>query len=131
MKNQALLALLALASVSPTLTFAAADDAMQAEVDWAAEPSPVLANPELWIGQTATHQLMAGQPLRQAMVRPPLLFRAGAPVKVVAQGTGYAVSSSGQALMAGAAGQTVRVRMDNGRIVSGVVNESGTIDVGM
>ena len=50
-------------------------------------------------------------------------------VKVVAQGPGYAVSSAGQALTAGSAGQTVRVRMENGRIVSGTVNDSGTVDV--
>ena len=74
-------------------------------------------------------QLVAGQAVRQAMVRAPLLFKAGAQVKVVAQGPGYAVSSAGQALTAGSAGQTVRVRMENGRIVSGTVNDSGTVDV--
>ena len=63
------------------------------------------------------------------MVRAPLLFKAGAQVKVVAQGPGYAVSSAGQALTAGSAGQTVRVRMENGRIVSGTVNDSGTVEV--
>jgi flagella basal body P-ring formation protein FlgA len=58
-----------------------------------------------------------------------MLFRAGAQVKVVAQGPGYAVTSAGQALTAGAVGQTVRIRMENGRIVSGIVNEGGTVDV--
>ena len=106
-----------------------ANDATEAEVDWAADASPVLANPDLWVGQTAARQLVAGQAVRQAMVRAPLLFKAGAQVKVVAQGPGYAVSSAGQALTAGSAGQAVRVRMENGRIVSGTVNDSGTVDV--
>lgn len=105
------------------------NDATEAEVDWAAESAPVMANPDLWVGQVASRQLVAGQALRQAMVRAPLLFRAGAQVKVVAQGPGYAVTSAGQALSAGAAGQTVRIRMDNGRVISGVVNETGTIDI--
>ncbi|WP_298213510.1 flagellar basal body P-ring formation chaperone FlgA [Acidovorax sp.] len=105
------------------------NDAMEAEVDWAADSAPVMANPEMWVGQVASRQLVAGQALRQAMVRAPQLFSAGAQVKVMAQGPGYAVTSAGQALSAGSAGQTVRVRMDNGRIVSGIVSEGGTVDV--
>ena len=106
-----------------------ASDAAQAEVDWAADAAPVLANPEAWLGQTATRQLMAGQALRQSMVKAPSLFKAGAQVRVSAQGPGYAVTSAGQALSAGSVGQTVRVRMDNGRIVSGIVSEDGTVTI--
>ena len=115
-------------AVAPGAVLTAAD-ATEAEVDWAAETAPVMANPDMWVGQIAARQLLAGQALRQSMVRAPQLFRAGAQVKVVAQGPGYAVTSAGQAMSAGAVGQTVRIRMDNGRIVSGVVNESGTIDI--
>lgn len=108
-----------------------AEDAVEAEVDWAAEPATVLAKPELWVGQTAARTLMAGQTLRQTMVRPPELFGAGAQVKVLAQGPGYAVTADGQALSAGGAGQTVRVRMANGRIVSGVVNGAGAVELAL
>jgi flagella basal body P-ring formation protein FlgA len=108
-----------------------ANDATQAEVDWAEESATVMANPELWVGQVAARQLVAGQALRQTMVRAPHLFRAGAQVKVVAQGPGYAVTSAGQAMSAGAAGQIVRIRMDNGRVVSGTVNETGTVVVAL
>lgn len=106
-----------------------ANDATEAEVDWAEESAAVMANPEMWVGQVAARQLAAGQALRQSMVRPPQLFRAGAQVKVVAQGPGYAVSSAGQAMSAGAVGQIVRIRMDNGKIVSGTVSDSGTVVV--
>ncbi|RLJ37262.1 flagellar basal body P-ring formation chaperone FlgA [Acidovorax sp. 106] len=106
-----------------------ANDATQAEVDWAADPAPVVANPEAWVGQTASRQLMAGQALRQSMVKAPSIFRAGAQVRVSAQGPGYAVVSAGQALSAGTVGQTVRVRMDNGRVVSGIVAEDGTVTI--
>lgn len=115
-------------NVAPGAVLTAAD-AAQAEVDWAAEAAPVVANPDLWVGQVASRQLLAGQALRQSMVRPPQLFRAGTQVRVVAQGPGYVVTSAGQALSAGAAGQTARVRMDNGRIISGTVSEDGTVDV--
>lgn len=107
----------------------AAGDAVESEVDWAADGAPVVANPEQWIGQVASRQLVAGQALRQSMLRAPQLFRAGAQVKVVARGPGYAVSAAGQALTAAGAGETVRVRMDNGKIVSGLVSVDGTIEV--
>lgn len=114
-----------------TGTVLSAQDAMEAEVDWAEESAPVMANPEMWVGQVAARPLVAGQALRQSMVRAPQLFRAGAQVKVLAQGPGYAVASAGQAMSAGVAGQIVRIRMDNGRIISGTVNEFGTVVVAL
>lgn len=102
-------------------------DATPAEVDWAAEPAAVVADPAMWVGQMASRNLTAGQTLRQSMVRAPHLFKTGAQVSVLAHGPGYAVSASGQAMGAGAAGQTVRVRMANGKIVSGTVNGDGTV----
>nr|WP_245901533.1 flagellar basal body P-ring formation chaperone FlgA [Simplicispira suum] len=106
-------------------------DATEAEIDWAAEASSVVADPSLWVGQVAARPLQAGQALRQSMVRAPKLFQAGAQVRVSAQGVGYAVSAGGQALSAGSVGQTVRVRMDNGKVISGVVDENGTIAVNL
>lgn len=106
-------------------------DAIEAEVDWAAEPAAIVANPKDWVGQTATRPLSAGQALRQNMVRAPDLFKAGSPVRVVVQGPGYAVTSSGQAMSAGSQGQNVRVRMANGRIIAGTVLEDGTIEAAL
>ncbi len=108
-------------------TVLSAADATEAEVDWAAENTSILAEPSLWVGLVASRHLKAGQALRQSMLRAPQIFQAGALVRVVAQGQGYAVSAAGQAMSAGAAGQTVRIRMDNGKIVSGIVNDDGTI----
>lgn len=106
-------------------------DAVQAEVDWAAEPAAVVASREAWLGQVAARQLVAGQTLRQHMVRAPHLFKAGNPVQVRVQGPGYAVTSSGQAMMAGSAGQNVRIRMANGKMITGIVNADGTIEAAL
>jgi flagella basal body P-ring formation protein FlgA len=106
-----------------------ANDAAEAEVDWAADAAAIVANPDQWVGQIAARPLVAGQAMRQSMVRAPSLFKAGAQVRVVAQGPGFAVTSAGQALAAGAVGQSVRVRMDNGRTISGIVGENGTVNV--
>lgn len=104
-----------------------AGDAVLEEVDWAAESAAVVANQEAWVGQVAARQLLAGQTLRQTMVRAPELFRAGTQVRVVVQGKGYMVTAAGQALSAGSAGQSVRVRMENGRIIGGTVAEDGSV----
>lgn len=55
-------------------TVLTANDATEAEVDWAEESAAVMANPEMWVGQVAARQLVAGQALRQTMVRPPSSF---------------------------------------------------------
>lgn len=102
-------------------------DAQQTEVDWAADPAAIVADPSLWVGQVAARTLRAGQALRQSMLRTPYVFEAGAQVRVLVQGSGYAVTAAGQAMAAGAAGQTVRVRMANGKIVAGMVDDQGTV----
>jgi len=103
-------------------------DVMQTEVDWAAETAAVLANPQGWLGKVAARPLVAGQALRQGMVRAPELFKAGASVRVLVQGAGFSVTSSGRAMNAGAAGESVRIRMTNGRVVGGTVQEDGTVE---
>lgn len=106
-----------------------ASHAMQSEVDWAESPHNVLAAPEAWQGQTAARNLTAGMTLRESMVRPPVLFKVGAVVKVLVQGGGFVVTSSGKALEAAGEGQSVRVKMDNGRTVMGTVNAQGEVIV--
>ncbi len=102
-------------------------DAMQVEVDWAEQTSPVLAQQADWVGQTARRNLSTGQTLRQDLLKPTQVFQAGAQVRVLAQGAGFEVATSAQALSAGVVGQAARVRMDNGRILSGQVLDDRTV----
>jgi flagella basal body P-ring formation protein FlgA len=104
-------------------------DVVEAEVDWADEASPVITDRAVWLGQIATRQLNTGQTLRQGMVKPAQVFQAGAQVRVVAQGPGFVISSEAQALSAGVLGQVARVRMDNGRVASGVVLDVHTVRI--
>jgi flagella basal body P-ring formation protein FlgA len=112
-------------------TVLALDDAVVAEVDWAHENASVLADPEMWVGQTATRALRTGQTLRYGMVKPSQVFQAGSMVRIVAQGPGFTVTSDGQALSAGVVGAMARVRIDNGRILSGVVLDMRTVKVNL
>lgn len=107
------------------------DDAVEAEADWAAEPSPVVAEPAQWVGQVASRSLMAGQPLRQSMIKPAQAFAAGSAVRVVAKGPGFEITSAAQAITAGTVGQTVRIRMENGRITTGVVQDANTVQLAL
>lgn len=103
------------------------EDATEAEVDWADDRNPIMANPAQWVGQVAARALTTGQALRQGMTKAAQVFQAGAQVRVVAQGAGFQISSDGQALSAGVVGQSARVKMDNGRVMSGVVLDNRTV----
>lgn len=102
-------------------------DAIEAEVDWAEETSPIVISPSQWVGQVALRALTTGQALRQGMIKPAQVFQAGTQVRVVAQGPGFQITSDGQALSVGIVGQPVRVRMDGGRVMTGIVLDSRTV----
>ncbi|MBT9551813.1 MAG: flagellar basal body P-ring formation protein FlgA [Hydrogenophaga sp.] len=105
------------------------EDAELAEMDWAEQPYAVLANPDRWVGQQAALALQPGQALRQNMVRPVPAFGPGAQVRVSSSGAGFQVVVSGEALTAGIPGQSVRVRLGGGRVVTGTVRDGQTVDV--
>lgn len=107
------------------------DDAIESEVDWAEERQVILAKPEQWVGQVATRPLSTGQALRQGMIKAAQVFAAGAQVRVVAQGAGFQISADGLALSAGVVGQLARIRMDNGRVMSGLVLDGRTVKLEM
>ncbi len=107
----------------------ALDDAVLSEVDWAHENQSVLADPEMWVGQTATRALRTGQVLRYGMVKPSQVFQAGSMVRIIAKGPGFSVTSGGQALSAGIVGEMARIRVDNGRVVSGLVLDMRTVEI--
>lgn len=106
-----------------------ATDLVEAEADWAQEPSAIISDPAAWLGQVAARPLGTGQALRVGMIRPAQVFAAGAQVRVVARGPGFQISADGQALAAGVVGQATRVKMDNGRIMSATVLDLRTVRV--
>lgn len=103
------------------------EDAMSAEVDWAELNSPIVANLSDWVGTTATRSLSTGQALRQDMTRAAQVFQAGSQVRVLARGAGFEIATSAQAVSVGVVGQSARVRMDNGRVMTGQVLDSRTV----
>lgn len=97
------------------------------DVDWADARSPIVALPEHWQGMQAAFTLVPGQAIRQNAVKPPQAFSVGSDVKVVTSGTGFEMSASGQAMSVGLVGQQARVKLGNGKVVSGLVQASGAV----
>lgn len=110
-------------------TVLAQEDAELVEIDWAEHPATVLASPSLWVGQQAALALQAGQALRQNMVRAAPAFTAGAMVKVSAMGNGFQVVVTGEALGPGVTGQTARVRLPGGKVVTGLVRGNQSVEI--
>jgi len=96
-----------------------ADMLRQAEVDWAAAPTPPVTDAAKLVGRQLARPLPAGAAVRRGDLKQRQWFAAGDTVQLVARGHGFSVSGEGQAIGPGLEGQPVRVRTDNGRILSG------------
>ncbi len=111
-------ALVATAPAAAGSVLAAADVTI-GEVDLAEDPSAAVVEPERAVGRVLNRALRPGQSVRQSHLRPRQYFSAGETVSLVAQGPGFSVEGEGQALGNGVEGQAVRVRTENGRVVTG------------
>jgi flagella basal body P-ring formation protein FlgA len=112
-------AALVAATSLPAGTVLQAAHLREAEVDWAADNSAATVDPTRLLGRALARPMAAGQALRQSDLKQRQWFGAGDTVQVVAHGSGFSVSGEGQALSPGLEGQSVRVRTEGGRIISG------------
>jgi flagellar basal body P-ring formation protein FlgA len=103
---------------------ARAVDFMPAETELTREPTLPIRDAAILNGQVLTRPLSAGQILRAEHLRQPALLSAGDPVKVRLLGDGFAVNAEGVAMAPGLLGQALRVRMESGKIINGIVRES-------
>lgn len=106
-----------------------ASQLQQAEVDWAAAATPPLADAARLVGRQLSRALPAGAPVRVADLRQRQWFAAGDTVRLVARGQGFSVSGEAQAMGPGIEGQPVRVRIDNGRVLSGLAVGQNRVEV--
>jgi flagella basal body P-ring formation protein FlgA len=116
-------------SALPAGTVLQAEQLQQAEVDWAAGPAPAIADASRLLGRMLARPLPAGAAVRQSDLKQRQWFNAGDTVQLVARGSGFSVTGEGQALSAGLEGQTVRVRTDNGRVLSGQAVGQNRVEV--
>lgn len=93
-------------------------DLAQAEVDLAEDPSAAVLRANAALGRALDRPLAAGTSLRQSHLKPRQWFAAGETVQLLAQGPGFQVGGTGQALNAGVEGQPVRIRTESGRVLT-------------
>lgn len=81
------------------------------------------------VGKVLRYGISAGQILRKDMLRDPYVITQRQVVPVVVQGKGFTVRSEGTALNNASEGLVVRIRMESGRVISGVARADGTVEV--
>ena len=97
--------------------------------DLTKQPTGVITDPQSAIGKTLRNSLGAGQPLRSYQLLAPLVIRQGQSVRVISQGSGFAVSAEGRALNNASEGQLTQVRMNSGQTISGIARADGSVEV--
>jgi flagella basal body P-ring formation protein FlgA len=109
----------------------AADDLASAEVEWTREPQGVVTDISQIEGRVASRPVGAGQPIALAALRAPQVLAAGEQVRVVGRGKGFAITAQAVALAAAQDGQSVRVRLDSGRIVTGTARAGRWVELAL
>jgi len=81
------------------------------------------------VGRVATRTLARGSVVQSSQLQAPALIQRNRTVSVEAIGEGFRVVRQGEALQDGVLGDTVRVRMSNRSILTGVVGGNGVVKV--
>ena len=104
-------------------------DAAERSGDLTDLPRSVVTDPAALQGVTSTQRIAAGAPLRQDLLRGVMVVQQGQTVQLVAQGPGFVISTEGRAMTQGAVGAAVRARTRDGRLVTGVADEEGRLQL--
>ncbi|WP_176256838.1 flagellar basal body P-ring formation chaperone FlgA [Derxia lacustris] len=80
-------------------------------------------------GRSLTRAFAAGQPLLSSALKRDPVMAPGDPVQVLLVGAGFSIRADGVALDLAEAGQTVRIRLDNGQRVQGIARAGHTVEL--
>lgn len=92
-------------------------------------PASLVFNPQEIVGSVAARALNPGQPIVAGQLRKSWVIKTGDEVDVILSGEGFRVRSKGRATTNAATGEPVRVRMASGQVITGSVDDSGTVMV--
>jgi len=92
-------------------------------------PRSVITSAAELAGVVTVNRVAPGAPLRKELVRGVTVIQQGQAVKVVAQGQGFVVSTEAKAMTGATVGAVVQARTRDGRLVSGVADEEGQIQL--
>lgn len=92
-------------------------------------PRSVITSASELAGVVTVNRVAPGAPLRKELVRGVTVIQQGQAVKVVAQGQGFVVSTEAKAMTGATVGAVVQAKTRDGRLVSGVADEEGQIQL--
>lgn len=98
------------------------------EGDLTTLPGSVIVDPAQFNGMTASNLIAAGAPIRSELLRGVVVVQQGQYVKVVTRGAGFVASTEGKAMTDATAGAIIQVKMQGGRMISGVVGPEGLVE---
>ena len=113
----------------PALQPISASALRREEVEVTREPGGVVIDVAQLEDQICTRSLEPGQPIPLNALRSVPAVGQGDAVKLVGVGSGFSISTDGVALATAAAGESVRVRVESGRTVSGVARRGRVVEV--
>ncbi len=90
-------------------------------------PSDIVTDPASVRGKILAISIPAGTPLRLSVLRAPIAFQPGQPVRLVSEGHGFEISANGRAVTPASVGQTIEVRVDSGQIIHGIADNGGIV----
>lgn len=99
------------------------------EGDLANLPGSVILDPALAMGRILNSSIAAGNPVRQEMLRSPIVIRQNQKVRVLFRESSIEVMNEGTALSNAQEGQPVRVKVGNGQTVQGIAKANGSVEV--
>ena len=107
----------------------AAGDLVLGEAEYSGDPGRYPRDPNPLQGATLTKSISAGNPIDIDMLRRQPLIKAGQNVKILIDAPGFQVSQHGIAQQAGAAGEMIKLKTTSGKLIQGVVQPNGTVQV--
>lgn len=99
------------------------------EVELTREPPGVLNDPVQVDNKVLIRTLTMGQPIRGDQLRAQPVVRSGEQVKLTYSGSGFIVSAEGRALAPAVEGQSVRVRTESGKVLTGTARMGGVVEI--
>jgi flagella basal body P-ring formation protein FlgA len=123
--GSALVARQALAIGSPVMDA----EVEEQEIELTREPSMPITDRSQLKGKLLSRAIFPGQIIRPEFLRFPPAINQGDMVKVVASGEGFQVTADGEALSHANLGQSVRVKTESGRTISGIAKAGKTVEI--
>lgn len=99
------------------------------ETEFSSAPGKFLRSAEQAIGLVMKRPIQAEQPITLDMLSKPLVIHSGQKVRIMVQTPSYTVSQECTAQSNAKAGEIVRCKANNGRMLQGIATDDGTLQI--